>query len=153
MIDPVEVDGSTYRIRPVSSDPANCVAIFEYEDSGSWRVLKFDYTVSLIEDLKSLMGLDVEKELHRVLTEEFKTQIRKYKDETAMKKLPRAFRPLKAEYVAIGNIIKDDKYLFMTEHEFVSMVIEETGGSASVTRCRMAYKNLMDEAGLTGDFQ
>jgi hypothetical protein len=41
----------------------------------------------------------------------------------------------------------------MTEHEFVSMVIEETGGSASVTRCRMAYKNLMDEAGLTGDFQ
>jgi hypothetical protein len=70
-----------------------------------------------------------------------------------MKQLPRAFRPLKSEYVAIGNIIKDDKYFFMTENEFVSMVIKETGGSASVTRCRMAYKNLMDEAGLTGDFQ
>jgi hypothetical protein len=85
MIESVEVDGNTYPVRYFNGERNNeDIAVFEYEDSGLWYNLKVNYPVdveSLIPDLKAIMGLDVDDELHRMLTENFKYQIRKDKKE------------------------------------------------------------------------
>jgi hypothetical protein len=62
-------------------------------------------------------------------------------------KLPHAIRPLKSEYVAVANLLKDDLYLDMSETEFVANMMKLAGGGINPTRAQQIYLNLMKDAG------
>jgi len=63
-------------------------------------------------------------------------------------KFPRAFRPLKAEYIAVAKLLQNDTYLDLNEDQFVGSLMKLTGGSITSERSRQIYSNLRKDAGV-----
>lgn len=80
MFDNVEVDGVVYPTR-LKKHSAQCAMYVEvqYPDS-TWHSLTARYTAELALDLKSICGLDAEKELQKILIEETKLEISRKND-------------------------------------------------------------------------
>jgi len=63
-------------------------------------------------------------------------------------RIPYACRPLKATYLAVSKVIADDKYLEMTEGQFIGECMKASGGGVNPLRYKQIYTELMKDAGL-----
>jgi hypothetical protein len=63
-------------------------------------------------------------------------------------KVPYAFRPMKAEYIAVAKLLQNDLYLKMDEKQFVTALMKETNGQMNPTRARQIWLNLCKDAGI-----
>ena len=61
---------------------------------------------------------------------------------------PHAFRPLKGLYMSVSKVVADDKYLEMTENEFVITCLQVSGGNIDPAALRKVYFDLMKDAGI-----
>ena len=64
-------------------------------------------------------------------------------------RIPYACRHLKSVYMAVGKVVADDKYLDMTEGEFIGRCLQSSGGATNPVVYRQIYADLMRDAGLT----
>lgn len=63
-------------------------------------------------------------------------------------KLPNAFRPLKAEYIAVAKLLQNDIYLNLEENQFIAKLIQLSGASIDPRRAKQIYYALMKDAGV-----
>lgn len=68
-------------------------------------------------------------------------------------KLLHASRPLRNLYVAVAKVIETDKYLRMTDKQFIGQVMKHSSGSVSPDTVRSIYNNLMLDAGINPTFE
>lgn len=61
---------------------------------------------------------------------------------------PRAFRPLRAEVLALAATVASDDYIRMSEQQFVGAVLRASGGVVSPQVAADWYSRLMADAGL-----
>jgi hypothetical protein len=65
-------------------------------------------------------------------------------------RLPNACRYLVHEYRVIAKVVEDDKYLEMTEQQFVARCLKTlNNGSINPARFRQIYFDLMKDAGVS----
>lgn len=65
-----------------------------------------------------------------------------------MDRIPRTICPLHAEYRHVGHVLTYCDIYQMSEHMFVSCLMEKSGGGMNSVRVKEIYKQLMEEAGL-----
>jgi hypothetical protein len=63
-------------------------------------------------------------------------------------KLPRLFRPYRSLLVSAFHLLADDQYIGMSEAEFVSAMMRESGGTLDPSVVADLYQRLMEEAGI-----
>lgn len=63
--------------------------------------------------------------------------------------IPRACRPLRAEVLAVADVLRDGDCIGMTERQFVGAVMRASGGAASPLAAADWYARLVADAGLS----
>lgn len=63
-------------------------------------------------------------------------------------RIPHAIRPLNTAYATVAKVIADDKYLNMSESQFIVECMKTSGGHLNPAKLKQIYAELMKDAGL-----
>lgn len=63
-------------------------------------------------------------------------------------RMPYATRSLKTQILSVAPLLENDRYIDMTEQQFVSEVMKNSGGTMNPQQIKSLYNSLMADAGL-----
>jgi len=63
-------------------------------------------------------------------------------------RMPYATRSLKKQILSVAPLLENDRYIDMTEQQFIIEVMKNSGGSINPQQVRSLYNSLMADAGL-----
>lgn len=67
-------------------------------------------------------------------------------------RIPYATRTLKKKILSVAPLLENDRYIDMTENQFIGEVFKNSGGSLNPTDLLSLYNSLMADAGLEPKF-